>query len=458
MTRRRALLLGSLTAPTAGIRAYAALPAQDTIRAILRERVEIGRQSTGIVAMAIDKTEQRLVTFGRPDTPDERPLDGDTVFEIGSITKVLTALLLADMVTRGEVMMSDPLGKYLPASVKVPDFRGTPITLLDLATYTSGLPRWPDNVWIPDSPTPYADYTVDQLYAALSAHTLRYEPGTHYEYTNWGFALLGHALANRVGLSYEDLMIERICQPLGLRSTRITLTPEMRSRMAQGHNSSLEPTPLWDLPAFAGAGAVRSTANDLLVILEACLGKRNTPLDPALALLLATRRPTGMAGVEVGLGWFILSFHGDEIVWKDGETGGFATFIGFSPGRDQGAQVLTNAGNWSGMKEIGMHLIDETYPLVRQRQQMAVDPMVLAGYTGTYFLSPSLAITVRARGSRLFAQATNQREFEAFASSNSEFFLRVVDAQITFEPVGEGKTFVLILHQNGRDQRGQRRE
>jgi D-alanyl-D-alanine-carboxypeptidase/D-alanyl-D-alanine-endopeptidase len=270
--------------------------------------------------------------------------------------------------------------------------------------------------------------------------------------------LLGHALAYRAGISYEDLLIERICQPLGLRSTRITLTAEMRSRLAQGHNSSLERTPLWDLPAFAGAGAVRSSANDLLVILEACLGKRNTPLNQALALLLETRRPTGMAGIEAGLGWFVSSFRGNQMVWKDGGTGGFGTFIGFSPEREQGAQVLTNAGNWNGIRDIGMHLIDETYPLVRQREGVAVDPMVLAGYTGTYVLSPSLAITVRARGSRLFLQGTNQGEAEASALSSSEFFFRATDAQVTFEQVGDGKGFVLILHQNGRDQRGQRQE
>jgi D-alanyl-D-alanine-carboxypeptidase/D-alanyl-D-alanine-endopeptidase len=173
MTRRRALLLGSLVAPLAGTRAYAELPAPDTIRAILKERVEIGRQSTGIVAMAIGKSDRRLVTFGRPDTQDERPLDGDTVFEIGSITKVLTALMLAEMVTRGEVTMLDPLAKHLPASVRVPDYQGKPITLLDLATYTSGLPNWPDNLSIQDSPNPFAAYTADRMYAALSAHTLR---------------------------------------------------------------------------------------------------------------------------------------------------------------------------------------------------------------------------------------------------------------------------------------------
>jgi serine-type D-Ala-D-Ala carboxypeptidase/endopeptidase len=188
---------------------------------------------------------------------------------------------------------------------------------------------------------------------------LRSSPATHFEYSNIGFSLLGHALAHRAGRTYDDLLIERICQPLGIESTRITLTADMRSRLAQGHNRSLEPTPLWDLPAFAGAGAVRSTANDLLVLLEACLDLRSTPLAPALALLLGARRThTGTHGVEAGLGWFISTEGDDEVVWKDGWTGGFASFIGFSTASGGGAIVLTNAGNPDGLVDVGRHLIN----------------------------------------------------------------------------------------------------
>jgi len=441
-----------------GANTRAGLPPEDTIRAILKERVETGRQSTGIVAVVIDKVDHRLVTFGRPDTPEERPLDGETVFEIGSITKVLTALLLADMATRGEVAMSDPLARYLPDSVRVPDYHGKPITLLDLATYTAGLPNWPDGFQPDDSLNPYANYTVDQLCCALSGHALRHEPGTHYDYPNWGFSLLGHALARRAGATYEDLLVERVCRPLGLRNTRITLTPDMRARMAQGHHANLEPTPLWDLPAFAGAGAVRSTANDLSLILGACLGRSETALNQALALLLETRRPTGTDGQEVGLGWFISSGHDDAIAWKDGGTGGFGNFIGFSPGRGQGAIVLTNAANWRSIKDIGLHLINGAYPLEKPRKQVPVNATVLARYSGKYVISDSFAITVRARGSRLFVQATNQREVEAFPASDTDFFLRVVDAQIMFEHAADGTGHILILHQNGRDHRGHRQQ
>jgi serine-type D-Ala-D-Ala carboxypeptidase/endopeptidase len=337
----------------------------DRIRAILTERIEVGRQSTGIVAVVRDHAERRLFTYGRPDTPDERPFDGETVFEIGSITKVLTALLLTDMVERGEVAFDDPVTKYLPSSVGVPEYNGTAITLLDLASYTSSLPPMPDNIISRDPLNPFANYTLDQLYTFLSRYTLEYEPGTHVEYSNVGFALLGQALAHRADKSYEELLVERICEPLGLDNTRITLTPGMRSRIAQGHNLNLERRPLWDLGALAGAGAVRSTADDLTVFLESSLGLRHTPLGPALAKLLEIRRPTSEHGLEVSLGWFLSSGHGDEIVWKDGGSGGFAAFIGVSPVSHRGSIVLSNAANWHYLDDIGMHLINSDFPLLK---------------------------------------------------------------------------------------------
>jgi serine-type D-Ala-D-Ala carboxypeptidase/endopeptidase len=264
MLHRREVLLGALAASVGGFRALADSPSDAAIRAILQERVGKDQQSIGIVAVVSDGAGSRLVAYGASGTPDNRKLDGDTVFEIGSITKVLTALILADMVERGEVAMTDPVAKYLPASVVVPEFQGKPITLLDLATYTSGLPNMPDNFVPKDQldhwaalPNPFADYTVEKLYAFLSGYELKYPPGTHYEYANLGFGLLGHALARRAGKMYEALLMERICDPLGLRSTRITLTESMGSRLAQGHNGRLEPTPLWDFAALDGTGAVR---------------------------------------------------------------------------------------------------------------------------------------------------------------------------------------------------------
>jgi serine-type D-Ala-D-Ala carboxypeptidase/endopeptidase len=337
MPDRRAVMLGALAASFAAPRAYADVPSDAAIQAMLQECVGKDGESTGIVAIVSDSAGSRLFTYGGSGAADNRKLDGDTVFEIASITKVLTALILAAMVERGEVAVSDPVAKYLPQSVKVPAYEGQPITLLDLATYTSGLPIYPDNYTGPN-------YTVDELYAFLSRYTLKYRPGTHYQYANAGFGLLGHALACRAGKSYEALLVERVCDPLGLRSTRIIPTADMRLRLAQGHDRRLVPTPLSDnIPTLAGAYAAKSTANDLTVLLEACLGRRQTPLEPAVRRLLETRRPTGLSGHATGLGWFISSSDNNEIAWKTGVNGGFNAFIGFLMSSHRGSIVLSNA-------------------------------------------------------------------------------------------------------------------
>jgi len=243
--------------------------AEEAILAILQDRVEIARQCVGIVAGVTDGSGRRIAAYGRSGSTNTRPIDGDTVFEIGSITKVFTALLLAEMATHGEVALEDPVTKYLPAEVKLPSRGRKRITLVDLATYTSGLPRMPHNFKPKDNDNPYADYTVQQLYEFLSGYTLQFDPGTHYEYANLGFGLLGHALALKAGRSYEELIIDRICAPLGMESTRVTPSAALRERLALGHKSNLEPTPNWDNPTLTGAGGLLSTASDLLVFLGA---------------------------------------------------------------------------------------------------------------------------------------------------------------------------------------------
>jgi len=372
---------------------------------------------TGIVASSFDSSRQNIATYGRSGSANDHPLDGDTVFEIGSITKVFTALLLAEMVTRGEVALDDPVAKYLPDSVKMPTRSGKQITLLDLATYTSGLPRLPDGI-SNTSDNPYANYTVEQLYAFLSGHSLGFDPGTHYEYANLGFGLLGHALALRANQSYEDLVLSRVCTPLGLADTRISLTASMRERLAQGHLNDLKPASNWDLPTLAGAGALRSTANDLFKFMEAtCFTETGAPLRPAIDLLLQTRRPTDIAKLQVGFGWFVLSGNDDEIVWKNGGTGGYSSFVGFSTRLRSGAVVLSNTANT--IDDIGFHLTNPAYKIAQYPPEIAVDPAVLATYQGVYQMTPTFALAIRAEAGRLFVRTTGQSEYELFAESET---------------------------------------
>jgi serine-type D-Ala-D-Ala carboxypeptidase/endopeptidase len=441
--------------------ANAAIPADSEIRQLLVDRVDKEHQSVGIVVGVIEPAGRRVVAYGNLDEGDKRPLNGDTIFEIGSITKVFTSLLLADMVQRGEVALTDPVSKYLPAGVKLPERGGRQITLQDLATHTSGLPRLPSNLSPKDPSNPYADYSVEQLYQFLSGYQLTRDIGAQYEYSNLGGGLLGHVLARRAGMDYETLVRTRICEPLGMKSTSIALSADMKARFAVGHDQALATASYWDLPTLAGAGALRSTANDLLTFLAANLGYTKSPLAPAMAAMLVARRPTGMPGLEIGLGWHISTKDGREIIWHNGGTGGFRTFVAFDPKSRVGVVALSNTSTATGVDDIGRHLLDASFPLApapKEHKQIAVDPKLFDSYVGRYELAPTFIITVTREGNQLFLQATGQPKFEVFPESEKDYFLKVVDAQITFETDSQGKVTGLTLHQNGMNKLGKRIE
>lgn len=430
-------------------------PTSDAIRDLLATQIEM-RESVGYVATVEDAAGPRQVTVGCSDAEREHIVDGDTVFEIGSITKVFTALLLADMAVRGEVSLADPIAKYLRPEGRPKEFDGKAISLLDLVTNTSGLPRMPDNFNPSDPKNPYADYTTAQLYEFVSSFQPRHYPGSRYEYGNVGFGLLGHALSLHAGRSYEELVISRICTPLGLNDTRITLTPDMRRRLTPGHDTGLRTVPNWDLPTLAAAGALRSTANDLLRFLQAAQQKRETSLARAFATLLDVRRQTNSAGLYAAAGWFVQSMRSDELVIKSGGTGGYTSFIGYSKRTGIAAVLLSNAAGGDRTTQIGRHLINAAFPIPASHQQVPIDPAKFPAYIGRYALTPQFIITVTSTDGRLMVQATGQREFELFPEGETRFFLRAVDAQITFELGTDGQAEVLMLHQNGRDRRAAR--
>ena len=435
-------------------------PSNDAIRAILQRRIDVEKQSVGIAIGIIDSQGQRIVTYGSLRKQKAALPDGNTVFEIGSVSKVFTALLLADMVQRGEVKLDDPVKKYLPATVTIPARKGREITLLDLSNHTSALPRMPNNVRPKDAMNPYADYTVEQMYEFLSGYKLQRDIGEKYEYSNLATGLLGHILALRAGKDYETLLIERVCKPLGMSSTMIKLSDDARQRMAAPHNRGLIEVKNWDIPTLAGAGAIRSTVNDMLKFLEANMGLVKSPLADAMSSQLKTRKSTGNSDSEIAIGWHILKIGDNEIAWHNGETGGFHSFIGFDQKRGVGVVVLSNAGN--NIDDIGHHLLDTRFSVKKmepkkERVAIQIDPKILDQYVGSYELAPTFVIAVTKEKDRLMVQATGQPKFEVFPESEQDFFLKVVDAQITFVKDDKGQIEKLILHQNGLDQPAKRR-
>ncbi|NVD97625.1 serine hydrolase [Massilia sp. BJB1822] len=309
------------------------------IQALLQRRFDVEKRGVGLVIGLIDENGRRVISHGVTRLKDGRPVDGDTVFEIGSITKVFTAIVLADMAEKGEVALDDPVAKLLPPQVSVPRRGDRQITLLNLSQHTSGLPRLPDNFTPADMNNPYVGYTQEHLYRFLAEHRLQGDIGVKKEYSNLGAGLLGHALARRVGVDYATLVRQRVTEPLRMRDTAITLTPAMQTRLATGHSEQLEPVANWDFQALAGAGALRSTANDMLRFMAANLDMDETPLKPAL---LRARSP------EQPLGWIFNRRPNAELYMHDGGTGGYASFISVDSKNRRGVVILSNSAGTVG--------------------------------------------------------------------------------------------------------------
>ena len=418
----------------------------EDVRANVRSRVDNG-WAVGIVVGVVDGGGARYFASGRTALTGGAPVTERTVFEIGSVTKVFTALALADMAVNGLVGLDDPVQRYVPDSVRVPSRSGHWITLRLLSAQRSGLPRMPSNFAPADPSNPYADYDAGRLYAFLDGYALTRDPGASYEYSNLGVGLLGLALSRRAGTSYEDLVLERVIRPLGLADTRITLTPDLRRRLAHGHAGGREGGN-WDLDALAGAGALRSTAADLASFLAAAAGLARTPLDSAFRLTEAIQGDAGPT-LRIGLGWHVTSRDTSTSYWHNGGTGGYHAFIGFDPRRRIGVVVLSNAAE--SIDDIGFHLLDPASPLVPVRVAVTLPADSLDAYVGGYRLAPGFVLTIRKAADALVAQATGQGANAIFASARDEFFFRALDAQISFVRDRSGRVTSLILHQNGRD-------
>ena len=451
--RLAALVLCAVTALAQSAPAPSAAGDAD-IRTALADRIDNAKRSVGMVVGVIGPQGSHTIGYGKLSAADPRTPDGDTVYEIGSVTKVFTSLLLSDMVQKGEVKLDDPVAKFLPATVKVPEHGGKKITLVDLATQSSGLPRMPSNFKPKDPTNPYADYTPAQMYEFLSGYEMTRDPGEKYEYSNLGVGLLGHALSLRAGKDYETLVRERILKPLRMDNTAIVFTPAMKAHLAAGHDANLKPAANWDIATLTGAGAIRSTANDMLKFLSAWLGYTQSPLAAAMKTQLATRRPTTIANVEILLGWHTLSRNDREMIWHNGGTGGYHSFVAFDPKSRTGVVVLSNSAN--DIDDIGRHVMDPRFELAkasppREHKEAAVDPKAFDALVGKYQLAPGFVLAITKEGDRLFTEATGQGKFQIFPESETEYFLKVVDAQITFVKDADGKVSKLILHQMGRD-------
>ncbi|WP_179319709.1 serine hydrolase [Winogradskyella helgolandensis] len=412
------------------------------------------------VALAyIDGENVIYFNYGDTEVENGKRVDENTVYEIGSISKVFTTIILADEVLKGNMNLSDPISKYLPKTVTVPQRNGKQITLKDLATHTSSLPRMSDNFEPADYSNPFADYSADLLYEFLSSYDLLRDIGTQYEYSNLGMGLLGHILELHTGETYEDLVKTRITNPLGMKSTGIVLTEAMKAKLALGHSEQLEIVNNWDLNVLAGAGAIRSTTSDMVKFLKANTSTNDTSLDKAMKLSHQIAFSDESESFNIALGWHFAN--SNTIIWHNGGTGGYRAFTGFLNDFSKGVVVLTNSV--STVDAIGMKLLDAPLPLELPKKsefpdEIEVSAAVLENYIGVYQLAPTFSLTITRKENQLFLQATNQPQFEIFPSAEHQFFLKVVEASITFSTNDTGEINGLTLHQGGQNLPGHKVE
>lgn len=379
---RRGVLLAPLAAglmaSVAKATAVGETPLSDeAIAAVLRDFVDVRRQSLGLAVGVVTPAGTRVVGHGVLNGDDPRRPDADTVFDIASTTKTFTGLLLADAVRRGEVHYDDPVARYLPAGVRMPTRGGRQITLIDLATHTSGLPFELQNANDPAFARAAEANPMGPLYDLLRTVELDSDIGSTFAYSNLGYGLLGEALGRRAGIGYEALLSRRILRPLGMTSTGLSLTPAMLRRRARPHTETLAAGVEWNKPWGRPAGGLKSTVRDLSAYLAAYVGLARTPLAPAMADTLHHLRPAAVMSAEVGLGWFVRP-GAQPIAWFGGLGPGFASGIAYDRQARTAVVVLSNAR--PPVVDLGLHVLRPSLPLIPPPPVLApdasLDPLV----------------------------------------------------------------------------------
>jgi D-alanyl-D-alanine-carboxypeptidase/D-alanyl-D-alanine-endopeptidase len=367
-------------------------------------------------------------------------------FEIGSISKVFTGLLLAHAVHEGKLALTDTIALRLPLKPKSEAIGG--ITLKQLASHTSCLPRLPDNLASAAEADPYAGYDNTKLFAYLFHAKLAAAPPCAADYSNLGFGILGVVLESAYGKPWATLVREKITAPLGMGDTVQALSAEQRSRFAEPWSGDRHAAP-WTFQAIAGAGALRSTAADLAKLADALIAGPQGPLAAVWPLLVGNEVEAPGLGGQIGLALVHDRVDGEDGYGHGGATGGYRSELHVFP--KSGRAYVLLASNAEAQPEAWVAAWRAEGHAPVERKEVALPAAELGAYAGVYTLSPQARFTVLQVGDGLRVRLTGQTFLAIFASAKDEFFYRAVEAQISFRRDEKGQIAGLTLHQNGRD-------
>ena len=426
------------------------LPTPEAVAEIVRPAVEAERV-VGVSLAVVRRDGSASYHFGRTALDGSLPDDG-TVYEIGSVTKTFTGLWLAKEVAAGRLSPDTAVADFLPAGSLAPRENARAITLRDLVTHRSGLPRMPGNLEPSDSEDPYADYTDDRLLEFVHGSPSVRPAGAQAEYSNLGAGLLGYILAEHDGTTYakgiEREIVRPVLDPSGAPETAVALSKGMRRKLAQGFTAGLTAAKPWELASLAGAGGIRSNTLDMTKYVRAYLVPDGHPLTAAVRLA-GEPLEEYQDDQRIAYGWIV---DADGVRWHNGQTGGYHSYVAFDTAAGVGVVVLANTAT-DVVDRIGSRLLALANggepEALKFRKPLAVPQETLGRYVGRYGRDESFVLRVFLENGRLVAQATAQPKFGLFATKTDRFVLREVEAAVEFAGAEGGPAETLVLFQNG---------
>ncbi len=425
-------------------------PAKEVIEAIKRT-IDNGYWQGAALAW-IDGDKEGFIGFGQEAGNGSPKVSAASVFEIGSISKVFTTALLCDALAKNEIKLEATLGEILGTEKKLSPSVAR-ITIEQLATHSSGLPRMPTNFSPENNENPYVDYGQDKLFAFLATFEVNEKNVGQIAYSNLGMGLLGTVLGIVLKKDWPTLIKERITAPLKMNMTGVTA----QKNEVQGHSGKV-PTAAWDFDALAGAGDLVSSAHDMILWGRACLSPSKPGIHQAIAAASKIRKKIDK-DMSIGLGWHTKDQGGRQVIWHNGGTGGFSSFFAFEP-KSNRAIFLVASSNGPEVTNVGFHAFFSDFPMgitkLPKPVSLAVEDMKPC--VGRYSLKGGLMFEIALRENFLTVAIPGQSTFTLYPSAKNEFFLAVAAARCHFIQDKEGKITALVWSQGGQNQRAIRVE
>lgn len=396
----------------------------DALRQVVDQRLK-GDRTGACMAVAVVEKDQVARTFACADDADSSRIDARTAFEIGSVSKTMTAALLAELIKQGKASLDDPLSDYLPAGTRVPEFEGKKILLRHVVTHTSGLPVLPSRLGATGTDDPYVNLTEDALLASLGDVTLTAAPGSRFEYSNFASMLLSYAVARRAGEDFETLVDTQLFAPLKMDGAYIQQLPS-GIRAAQGHSPNRKPVSAWNFSTnLAGVGGVRATLDDMVKYVQGELGQPETSITPALKLSQQQVSKTP----AMAMNWMLLPVAGRNVHVHEGGTGGFSSFVAFDNELQRGVVILSDT-TWNSLGSLGtlgLHLVDKSFPLGKPRKAVKPQDELLEGLVGEYQVG-AMKMKLSRKQDALVIQAEGQPAYTMAYDDAGDFYPLEFDA------------------------------